>query len=64
MVRELQAVEVDERVTHGVLEGVRRRAPARVPDAALVEHRGAGGEPTAGVMAALEEEAEEEGERL
>ena len=39
MVRERQSVEVDEGVARGVLKGVRRRAPARVPDAALVEPR-------------------------
>lgn len=66
VVRERHAVEIDERVAHGVLEGVRRWAPTGVPDAALVEPRGGGGgsRPASGVMAALEEEAEEEEEGL
>ena len=64
MVWERQAVEVDERVAHGVLEGVRRRAPARVPDTALVQPGGAVGGPTAGVVSVLEEDAEEEEEGL
>ena len=65
MAGERQPVEVDERVARGVLEGVRRRAPARVPDAALVEPRRRvvpiGGGSAARVA---DEEAEEEQERV
>lgn len=66
VVRERQAVEVDEGVAHGVHEGVRRRPPAGVPDAALIEPRRRG-EPMIRVSAVREggdEEAEEEEERV
>lgn len=61
MAGERQSVEVDEGVARGVLEGVRRRAPSRVPDPALVEPRRCGG-PIIGRGSAArvaEEEAEE-----
>jgi hypothetical protein len=63
---ERQSVEVDEGVARGVLEGVRRRAPSRVPDPALVEPRRRGG-PIIGRGSAArvaEEEAEEQQERV
>ena len=37
-----EVVEVHEGVAHGILEGMPRRPPARVPDAALVQPHGAG----------------------
>lgn len=69
VVGERQSVEVDEGVARGVLEGVRRRAPARVPDAALVEPRRRGGPIGGGrgrgsTERVADEEAEEEQERV
>jgi hypothetical protein len=62
VVRERQAVEVDESVAHGVHESVRCRLPSGVPDAALVEPRRCG-HPVVRVSAAREgghQKAEEE----
>lgn len=53
-----EEVEVDERVAHGVLEGVPRRPPPRVPSPSLVEPRGGGG--GGGAACEGEEEAKEE----
>jgi hypothetical protein len=66
VVRERQAIEVDESVAHGVHESVRRRLPSGVPEAALVEPRRRG-HPVVRVSTAREgghKKAEEEEERV